>query len=201
MTLIQSGIIINVDEKGVNQITTSNYQNKLIIDFRSIFGNEVVKKEWDSVKFDGHIDNHKLVYAPRHDIAIGPFNSDMNLDTGIDNTKCMQSHPFTKRLIKDVLQNRGTLKKTWNSFSRCYLAIEIEFTGSSKHILGSLINASVSGSIGIVINNKHNSTKVDRIWRYLKRLEGLGRMKIYTLNNLIIFDNDEFLELLSEFTH
>jgi len=198
---MQSGIIINADEKGVNQVTASNYQNKLIIDFRSIFGNDMVEKEWDSVKFDGHYDNHKRVYAPRHDIAIGPFNSYPDLDIGRDNTKRMQSHPFTKRLIRDVLQNRGTLKKTWNSFSRCYLAIEIEFTGSSKHILGSLINASVSGSIGIVINNKRNSTKLDRMWRYLKRLEGLGRMKIYTLNNLIIFDDDEFLELLSEFTH
>jgi hypothetical protein len=182
-------------------MTASNYQNRLIIDLQCIFGSDLVKKEWDSIEFDGHIANRKRVYAPRHDIAIGPFNSYANLDIGIDNTKGMQSHPFTRRLIKDVLQNRGTLKETWNSFSRCYLAIEIEFTGSSKHILGSLINASVSGSIGIVINNKRNSTKVDRIWRYLKRLEGLGRMRIYTLNNLIVFDDDEFLEFLSEFKH
>lgn len=176
-----------------------SYQDKLFASLRSIFGDDQVKKEWDSVKFDGHVDNHKIVYAPRHDIAVGPFNSYADLDLGRDNTRRMLSHPFTKRLIRDVLRNRGTLKETWNSFSRCYLAIEIEFTGTSKHILGSMINASVSGSIGIVIDNKFNSTKVDRIWRYLLRLEGLGRMRLYTIKNLIFFDKDEFLKLLSEF--
>jgi len=175
---------------------TQEYQNQLITNLRSIFGNELVKTEWDSVQYDPHLDNHQRVYAPRHDIAVGPFNSYWDLDIGVDNTKQMQSHSFTKKLYKDFLKDRETLKKLWNSVSRCYLAIEIEFSGTSKHMLGSIVNASVSGSIGIVIVKKTSIDKAVRISNYLMRLEDFGKLKMNMLRNLIIFEENEFLNLL-----
>jgi len=178
---------------------THEYQNQLIANLRSIFGSELVKAEWDSVQYDSHSGNHKIVYAPRHDIAVGPFNTYLNFDIGTDETKRMQSHPFTKRLYKDYLKNRDTLKKCWNSLSRCYLAIEIELSGSSKHLLGSILNAAVSGSIGIVIVKKTNIEKTVRISNYLLRLEDFEKVKLNVLRNLIIFDCDDFLKLLLDF--
>lgn len=175
------------------------YQNQLETNLRSIFGNEPVKTEWDSVQYDPHIDNHQRVYAPRHDIAVGPFNSYWDLDIGVDNTKQMQSHSFTKRLYRDFLKDRESLKKLWNSISRCYLAIEIEFSGSSKQMLGSVVNASVSGSIGIVIVKKTDTDKAIRICNYLMRLEDFGKLKMKMLRNLIIFEEDEFLKWLLDF--
>jgi|WetSurMetagenome_2_1015567.scaffolds.fasta_scaffold91088_2 hypothetical protein len=178
-----------------------DYQNKLVKDLRLTFGNELVEKEWDSVKYDPHSGNHTLVYAPRIDIAVGPFNPYMDLDIGIDNTKPMQSHPFTKRLYKDELQYRATLKKVWNSFSLCYLAIEIEFSGSSKHILGSIVNASISGSIGIIVANKTTLKKAVRISKYLLRLEERKGFGVNHLRNLIIYSEDEFSQIVSEIKH
>lgn len=180
-------------------MVAKKYQQKITRALKNIFGEDLVKAEWDSVQYDGHTANHKIVYAPRLDIAVGPFNSYADLDIGIDNTRQMQSHPFTKKLIKEELQHREKLNKVWNSISRCFLAIEIEFNGSSKHILGDIINASVSGSIGMVIVNKNNVEKAKRLCGYIMRLENLGRLEINALRNLIIFEEKEFLNFLSEF--
>jgi len=176
------------------------YQNKVAAIFRNIFDDNLVKTEWDSVKFDGHFSNHKSIYAPRHDIAVGPFNRWLpDLDIGDDQTESMKSHPFTKKLIEDELGRRGDLKNVWNSFSRCYLAIEIEFSGTSKHILGSIVNASVSGSIGIVIANHDNIEKAVRTSNYIRRLEGMELLRSNDLQNLIIFEDEQFLKFLSNF--
>ena len=172
------------------------YQSKVAIMLRGIFGKELVETEWDSVQYDGHAGNHSQVYAPRLDIAVGPFNSYTNLDIGDDQTKVMRSHPFTKKLIKTILSQRETIGKVWNSFSRCFLAIEIDFSGSEKHILGSIINATVSGSIGIVITNHENFKRANRLVSYIMRLEGLDRIDLNVLRNLIIFEQEDFISFL-----
>ncbi len=177
-----------------------DYQNKIRTGLQHIFPNESVEREWDSVKFDFHTGNHRDVYAPRHDLAVSPFNTYPDLDISVDRTKVMQTHPFTKRLIKDKLEAGLSLKKLWNSSSRCYLAIEIEFSGSSKHILGSILNASVSGSLGIVVADSHNRSKIDNLVHYFLRLESLELLKLNKIiANLFVFEDDEFLDLLSEF--
>jgi len=180
-------------------MNAQDYQKKILKDLQYIFPNESVETEWDSVKYDSHFSSHKEVYAPIHDLAVGPFNSYADLDCGIDNTKGMKSHPFTKRLVEHKLQSGLRWDKLWNSFSRCFLAIEIESSGSLKHMLGSIVNASVSGSIGIVIASSHNRNKIDRLVNYLFRLEYLERLKLNTIGNLFVFDEDEFSKLLSEF--
>jgi len=186
-------------DKGIKEMLTREYQDRLVTNLRSIFGDELVEPEWDSNKFFRHSSKHRMVYAPRHDIAVGPFNSRFGLDIKIDKTKPMQSHPFTKKLYNDYLKDRDTLRKCWNSLSRCYLAVEIEFSGSSKQLLGGIINAAISGSIGIVIVRKANVKKAERLVRYLFTLEEFEKMTLNVLRNLIIFDDDDFLRLLSDF--
>lgn len=178
------------------KVDSRKYQNKIAAILRGIFGKELVKTEWDSVQYDGHTSNHSRVYAPRHDIAVGPINSYMNLDIGDDKTKKMQSHPFTKKLIKSVLSQRETIDKIWNPFSRCFLAIEIDFSGSDKHILGSIINATVSGSIGIVVTNREKFERAKKLANYMLRLEGLERIDLNVLRNLIIFEQKDFIYFL-----
>lgn len=125
------------------------YQNKIAPLLGSIFGDDQVKLEWDSVKYDGHTTNHISVYGPRIDIAVGPFNSYMDIDIGNDKPAKLKKHKLVKTLIKKVFADREDFDKIWNKTSRCFIAIEIDFSGSSKHILGSIINATVSGAIGI----------------------------------------------------
>jgi hypothetical protein len=180
-------------------MNVQDYQKKILRNLQCIFPNEPVETEWDSVKYDPHFSNHKEVYAPIHDLAVGPFNFYADLDRGIDNTKGMKSHPFTKRLVEPKLESGLHWDKLWNSLSRCFLAVEIEFSGSLKHMLGSIVNASVSGSIGIVVASNHNRNKIDRLVNYLFRLEYLERLKLNTIGNLFVFDEEDFSKFLSEF--
>lgn len=172
-------------------------QNKLCDRLKQIFPGIPVQKEWDSCKYDPHISNHKDVYGPRLDIAVGPFNSYANLDCGIDGTATMKTHPFTHLLFQDRLEAGCKWNELWNSFSRCFLAIELEYSGSMKHILGGLINASVSGSIGLVITKNNHQAKANRLDNYLDRLESLGLLKLNTYANLFVFEEDEFFEFLT----
>jgi len=180
------------------------YQAKLVNLLKEIFVDEYVEGEWDSLKYDSHGSNHKSIYGPRSDIAVSPFNGSFELDIGLDNTDVMKNHPLTKRIVEEIAWDEADFNKCWNNFSRCYLAIEIELSGSRKssnslkHILGSIINASVTGSIGIVVTDKNTKNKVDRLYYYLVRLKGLKRIQINTLDNLIRIDKDDFLKIISE---
>ncbi len=183
---------------------TKDYQHSLARHLADIFGQEMVETEWDSVKYDGHTSNHRTIYAPRHDIVVGPFNSYADLDVGRDNTELMKVHPFTKRIVREIGWDKGDFKNCWNDFARCYLAIEIELGGgtkksnSLKHIFGSVVNASVSGAIGIVVVNEHTSKKVERVYGYIGRLKYLERLIVRTIDNLVIIDEDELLDIVRE---
>ncbi len=176
-----------------------NFQKKIEKRLIEIFGQDFVKIEFDSVKFDGRGHNHVSVYAPRVDIAVGPFNPYLpNHDIGIDDTEKMKQHPLTQKLFTEGNKGdtRGALDSLWNDLSRCYLAIEIEFNGSSKHIMGGIINAASSGSIGVVVGNKDTVKKLNRISNYLIRLNDYGLVKTNYLSNLWVFEDVEFLDFL-----
>lgn len=174
------------------------YQYNIASMLSDIFGFNLVETEWDATKNNGHGGNHKKVYGPRHDVAVGPFNSGQDIDLGTDRSKATQRHALVKKLVKGSLKYRDPLHKLWNKASCCFLAIEIEFSGSSKHLMGSIINASTSGAIGIVIvNDKVKMERAKRMCAYFSRLEGLDRLEINGLKNLIIFDSDDFIKLLS----
>jgi hypothetical protein len=113
----------------------------------------------------------------------------------------MKKHLFTQRLYIEGNKGdtRGALDSLWNDLSRCYLAIEIEFSGSSKHILGSIINATTSGSIGIIVGNKSTIEKIKRNCNYFLILEGYERVKTNYLSNLWVFEDKEFLHFLKSF--
>lgn len=178
---------------------SKDYQNELKVLLEQIFPDQQVRSEWDSVQYDPHSGNHDIVYAPRHDLAIGPFTDFYELDIGQDRTDIMKKHPFTKKLYKDYLQNRGTVNKIWNSKPRCFLAIEIEFSGSLKHMLGSIINAYASGSLAIIITKQVYRDKISRLITYLLRLEDYGFMEKKICNNLIVFNDEEFKNYLIEY--
>jgi hypothetical protein len=121
----------------------------------------------------------------------------------MDNTKNMKRHPFTQRIVKEIGWDEKDYKKCWNKFSRCYLAIEIEFSGkkhsnSLKHILGSMINASVTGSIGIIITDSGTEKKVSRLFYYLRRLHEVSGIMIPVVDNLVRIEKEAFVSILTE---
>ena len=112
-------------------MNTKEYQALIFDSLKEIFEDEDVIREWDSLKYDSHISNHKEIYGPRLDIAVGPFNGMLELDTPLDNTASMKDHPLTRRIVEEIAWDDADFDKCWNDFSRCYLAIEIEL-GSNK---------------------------------------------------------------------
>jgi len=175
----------------MSYVSAKEYQEVVVNALKEIFSDNVVKSEWDSVEYDGHTHNHILVYAPRVDVAIGPFNTYGDLDIGTDRTAVMRSHPLVKRLEEryDVI---------WNNLSRCFLAIEIVFSGTSKHIAGDFLNATATGSIGLIIAHRKIYKKVNRMLNYFTRLEDFERVSNKGLHNLMVFQDDSFLEFLWE---
>lgn len=123
-------------------------------------------------------------YAPRVDIAVGPFNTTPGSDSSI-----------TAALLPDLIQQRFDQRQP-NRNPRCLLAIEVTFSGSSKHIMGDILNASALGLFGIVIGAESQIVKISRILRYLETLAALEKLP-RLFQNVIVLSTDEFDALLS----
>lgn len=77
----------------------------------------------------------------------------------------------------------------WNA--RCFLAIEVEDSGSRKHLLGDMINASVSGRIGVLVG--YNEDKYQTFMRHLEYLVytvRTGKIK-FSGGNMLVLKPDQ----------
>jgi hypothetical protein len=100
------------------------------------------------------------IYSPQPDISIGPysFERDVNLSARY-NSLYAKHRDFFNQCKKYHKENCITIHRNcrtkfdinYNFNPRCFLAIEIERSGSLKHLLGDLVNAASLGKIGIVV--------------------------------------------------
>jgi hypothetical protein len=126
---------------------------------------EDVRAEWSVVKGATDAlrrDIHR--YAPRVDIAIGPFNTAPGHDSEIDGG-------LLPGRLRRLLSGRPP-----NPNPRCLIAIEIAFSGSSKHIMGDMLNAGAHGLYGLVIGPEILMPKIKRIGAYLEVLADLEKL-------------------------
>lgn len=158
---------------------------------KKVFPNNEIKKEWNSATFDKIKTSHKKIYAPRTDVAIGPFNVHNNIKYINDQTSVMKDSLLVKRLNEryDIV---------WNDLYNCFLAIEVSFSGSSKHIMGDFLNATSIGAVGIIVSRGDSYKKADRILQYLKKLEENKRIEKRLLRNLMLFDCVDFIQFLED---
>ena len=125
-------------------------------------------------------------YYPRTDIAVGPFstspggNAEINLNA-----------------VHSTLREKLQELPSHNPNPRCLLAIEVVFSGSSKHLLGDILNASVVGLYGIVVGSPTMITKIKRNREYLIKLAELKKMEYLPFQNVLVLDTDEFERLLA----
>ena len=134
-------------------------------------------------------------YSPRLDLVIGPYN----LQRGIN--------WLPNYLIKEELEkfNNTHTRLFFNKVSRLKLnpnpryavAIEIAFSGSSKHILGDITNASVLGLYGFVITNEKTDVKAKRILRYLYALKAIKKVPGDMYSNVLVIRDNEFKNLFN----
>lgn len=161
-----------------------------------LFGSELIKSEW-SVRTDA-TDKvfDRTTYAPRLDIAVGPFNvTREQKEDDLASIGRYGDHPFIRWLRTEVeRQNHGGFY--FNPNPRCLLAIELEYTTSSKHILGGITNASLLGAIGIIVGPAAYIAKIRRIAQYAARLRQVEKAHDDMFANIACFQDDDFLRLL-----
>ena len=163
------------------------FQDQLASNLKNHFSK--VEKEW-SISKDATDDFSRSIkrYAPRLDIAVGPFSIETgNIRNPIERT----FHKEVPSKLRQILEQLGR-----NPNPRCALAIEIVFSGSSKHILGDITNASMMGLYGIVIADQGIEPKIRRIFEYVKTIRKLDKAPSELFTNVIILPSKKILELL-----
>lgn len=170
---------------------TKTYQ-QYIFEILKFYFKEEVKMEWCIGVGATDVFSRKHIYAPRLDIAVGPFNIHVT-DYNKINLGFARATHFIDKLFK--AKNKVLDVTLLNKNPRCVIAVEISFSGSSKHILGDFANASMMGLLGIVITSKRNYTKVSRMANYLDIVSKIGKAPEGMFSNILVFEADEFIDL------
>ncbi|HLK17202.1 MAG TPA: hypothetical protein VKT78_20530 [Fimbriimonadaceae bacterium] len=122
-------------------------------------------------------------YAPRIDIGIGPFNTAPGRDGAIN-------EGLLPRGFCELFNGMDP-----NPNPRCLLAIEIVFNGSSKHIMGDMLNAGALGLYGIVVGAESEMAKIRRIGQYIAVLAQLEKLPPM-FRNVVPMTTGEFDQLI-----
>lgn len=146
------------------------------------------------------------MYAPRIDIAVGPFAIERKRFEERYTELLLETRPFIESLIECHNQNldyaeQGTSFDAiafFNLNARCLLCIEIEDSGSRKHCLGNLVNASALGRIGLLIARSEEIRRTFVRQRvYLRFLAGVEKNSFMT-DNALVLSAEQFDECLQQ---
>jgi hypothetical protein len=157
------------------QLTAEALLRRHFVDVRREWS--VVKEATDALAVD--VDR----YAPRVDIAIGPFNTRPGADPRINDK-------LLPRCLQELFDGRPP-----NRNPRCLLAIEVVYSGSSKHIMGDTLNAGALGLYGLVIGADASMPKIRRIGVYLDVLADLEKLPSL-FRNVVALSTGEFEALM-----
>lgn len=175
-------------------------QSALARALRAVFPPELVQVEWRALA------GEEALYSPRVDIAIGPFAVDTRHEREYDRM-ARDNQRLLNRLHLSFAQNVRQLDSSdnipdlvtmceRNPNARCFLAIEIEASGSRKHIMGGAINAAALGRLGLSLAcSKENLQVLLRMRRYMRFLADAGKNAFDTAN-LMVLTIEQFADAL-----
>lgn len=172
--------------------STKEFQEQLFRSLKSKF-NEV-EKEWSVSKNsrDGYTRN---LYAPRIDIAVGPFNISRDSSDVIERA-IAENRRFLDKL-KDI--SSFNFYERENSNPRCFITIELENSGNRKHMIGDIANASIIGAVGIIVPlNKEKSKQFCKICEYIKFASAVGKTERNVFRNIVVVEPDKILKVINE---
>lgn len=175
-------------------MSTLEYQRRTAGTLRSILRLDV-EVEWDVAKNSQDAYTRRL-YCPRLDIAVGPFNIDTQLEVNQQRFahECNLHRSFIERLKENA--DRASAGVGSNDNPRCFIAIEIERTGTRKHRLGSILNAGALGKLGIVVGWDRDVTQsLTKICDYLHFLWQHEKVP-EQLDNALVISKEKFSEVL-----
>ena len=89
-----------------------------------------------------------------------------------------------------------------NKNPRCLIAIEIEASGTTKHRLGDMVNASLLGKVGIIVPlTEKILNSFLRIADFFHHAECTEKMPPGVFKNILIIKHDKFEEVLDSETN
>ncbi len=108
----------------------------------------------------------RRIYSPEIDLAVGPYTIGQSCQEEYDQL-LDKSREFVQSLIVMHNQNVEGEEETteferlsrFNDNARCFLSMEVERTGSRKHCIGDLVNASALGRIGVIVAREDRTLK------------------------------------------
>ena len=162
-------------------------------------------------------------YSPIIDISVGPFSEErgVSLWESYDNLVSFSGNLIDVMLAAfrhnyqefgegyftieertlpnnhhEFLTSSRSIRGSSNWNARCFIAIEVEDSGSRKHLLGDMINVSISGRIGIVVG--YNPDLYETFFKQLDYLSYTVRAKKIQFNsrNIIVLKPKQLEDIL-----
>jgi len=167
-------------------------QRTLAEALRDVFPWESVVAEWQAFR------NEVGRYSPRVDIAVGPFATAKQHYTEEYDKLGTQHQRLLTSLHGAFVDNVSTFCGTGsapslesmssrNPNARCFMAIEIEGSGSGKHIMGGVINACALGRYGVSLASSQTRLRtLLRVRQYMLFLEAVGKNRFDPTNSLLL---------------
>lgn len=162
--------------------TVRNYQKKILAKLGSVF---------DEIEVEEAMKLPQETYTPRVDVAIGPFAYNDSLSEKYN--WLLSVH---QSLLDEIREN--SINKDWLNFNvnrnpRCFIAIEIENSTEkdTKHLLGSITNASILGKVGILIVFS-NRKGLQNMKNYLKFAKDHYKTTDYLFQNVALIIKEDF---------
>lgn len=154
------------------------------------------EKEWSISKESSDDFDRRKDYTPIVDIAVKPFM--VNYITPAEKEKIDNAFNLNQELIEKIKAGGKTFENfRYNQNPRCLIAIEIEDSGSRKHLMGDIINASILGKMGIVVpTNNKKYIAFQRIMAYLDFAQKNEKMNGNVFKNIVLIKPEEFMEIL-----
>lgn len=177
-------------------MTAKVYQNVLHRLLAAKFDPRLIKLEWGIGLDATDAFDDAESYIPRLDLAVGPFNLNPNARENTETIRRAAQSELVEKIIREAQEQNGHFAA--NANPRCLLAIEIEFSTSSKHILGGFTNASMMGHVGVLIAPPEKYSKIQRIGRYTQNLKTVRKAPIDFFSNVACFTTEEFIDLLNQ---
>ena len=165
-------------------------KREIVKQLKEIFPRRDVKEEWRSSAENKDWLKYGEVYAPYPDIAVGPFNIHTGDQAEQERREIENSFNRHTNFFQNIFE-----KNNHNQNPRCLLAIEIEYSGSEKHLVGDIINASILGYFGIIVVHDDLLSMATRIMKYLIGASEMNKIGDVA-RNVIVVEYSRFMERL-----